>query len=383
MSQSVPQSTSVLASAPDAAQSREGEISIKFERLLPFLEERGFSAVLLSRNENQAWITAGQFEARVALGSESAVASFLITKGGRKYCITSENEAPRLTHEELAGLGYELVTYPWWGSPAGIIGELAGDRLGADTPQPGAELINLTGLRAPLLETEIARFRQLGVETAEATVAVLEDLEPGVTEHEMAAQISFELLVRGITPTVLLMGADERIYNYKHAVPRSGVLERYGMLNLCARRSGLVISITRFVHFGEPPAELLRNFEHVAKINAALLHATKDGATSSALYAAAAEAFAAAGAPDDIRLHHQGGPCGYGERDWIITPEGAQRVTLPQAYAYNPSLRGAKVEDTAIVTPSGVEVITATPTLPVIETVLDGVVYPASNVLVK
>ncbi|GGH04705.1 M24 family metallopeptidase [Silvibacterium dinghuense] len=377
MSQTVQQPT--LASSPD----REHEIATKLDRLFSLLEERKLDAVLLSRHENLAWITAGQFEARVAQGSETAVGSLLITREGGKYCVTSENEAPRLEAEELGGLGYELATYPWWGSPAEVLKKLAGSRLGADTARPDAELLNLTGLRAPLLEPEIARFRQLGEETAEATVEVLEDLEPGVTEYEMAAQVSFELLARGITPTVLLMGVDERIYRYKHAVPRAGVLERYGMLNLCARRHGLILSITRFVHFGQPPAELLANYEHVARINAALHHATREGVTSAELFSTAAKAYAAAGAPDDIRLHHQGGPCGYVAREWVITPEGKERVTLPQAYAYNPSLRGAKVEDTVIVTGNGVEVLTATPTLPVIETELDGTLYRASNVLVK
>jgi antitoxin VapB len=262
--------------------------------------------------------------------------------------------------------------------------ELIGDSaLCSDTAYPGAKLIGLVDLQTPLLPSEIDRFRIVAGETAAATVEVLEALTPGVSEHEMAARTSAALLTRGITPTVLLMGVDERIHRYKHAVPRAGVLQRYGMVNLCARRSGLVVSITRFVHFGPPPAELASAFEAAAQIHAQILHATRDGAISSEIFAAAQRAYAAVGAADEIERHHQGGPCGYSERDWVITPHGTERVTDPQAFAYNPSLRGVKTEDTVVLASGKIEVLTETPSLPKIETVINGVTYHSAGVLVR
>ena len=52
-------------------------------------------------------------------------------------------------------------------------------------------------------------------------------------------------------PSVYLFAVDDRIFKYKHAAARGKRLKQYGMLNLCARKWGLAISITRFVHFGE------------------------------------------------------------------------------------------------------------------------------------
>jgi antitoxin VapB len=199
----------------------------------------------------------------------------------------------------------------------------------------------------------------------------------------MAARVSAALLSRGIAPTVLLMATDERIRRYKHAVTRAGVLKRYGMLNLCARRSGLVVSITRFVHFGAVPAELAAAFEAAAQINAALLHATCNGSASSEIFTTAQRAYASVGAADEIEKHHQGGPCGYAERDWVITPHGAERVAAPQAFAYNPSLRGAKAEDTVLLADNQIEVLTATPELPTIEATVEGVTYRSAGVLVR
>ncbi|MBV8115732.1 MAG: M24 family metallopeptidase [Silvibacterium sp.] len=372
---------------------RSAELNEKYGRLGSFLDRNNLSAVLLSRHENIAWITAGQVEARVALGVETAVTSLLITRSGLRYYLAPNNEAPRLADEEFVGLGYEAVIYPWYQNPAALLRELTGDTaLGSDVPVANATHVNLAPLRAPLLAPEIDRFINLSRQTADATASVVESLTPGIAEEEMAARTASALLERGITPTVLLMGVDDRIRKYKHAVPRSGRLappgarhglERYGMVNLCARKWGLVASITRFVHFGSVPDDLAASFTAVARIHSELLHATRAGATSAQLFEVARKAYASAGAAEEIVLHHQGGPCGYGERDWLIQPEGTDTVVLPQAFAYNPSLRGAKVEDTAVVTENQVEILTDTPTLPVIETVINGEVYRSAGILVR
>ena len=366
------------------SQHHRAEIDQKLNRIEEFLDKNAAKALLLSRHGNIAWITAGQVEARVAQGVETAVCSLLLLRDGRRHYVAPNNEAARLADEEFAGLGYEAVIYPWHESADSVIRELAGNGgLYADTAFPNAREVSLVELQAPLLPGEIERLRSLSSETAEATVGVLEDLAPGVSEQEMAARMSAALLARGIFPTVLLMGVDERIYRYKHAVPRGGVLKRYGMLNLCARRWGLVISITRFVHFGSLPAELAAAFEAAARIHAGILHATSNGAVSRDIFAAAQRAYAAVGAADEIERHHQGGACGYAERDWVVTPKGTERVIAPQAFAYNPSLRSAKAEDTVLLANGAIEVLTATPELPVIESAVEGITYRSAGVLVR
>ena len=362
----------------------QGEMDEKQSRLAALMDENGWSAILLRRHENIAWATAGHVEARVPLGSETAVCSLLLTRAGKRYYLAGENEGPRLAAEEFPGLGFEAALYPWTEDRTDELAhELGGVEIGSDTVQPGFYPVSLTALRTPLLPGECDRFRTLGTAVAESTARVLRTLQPGVTEDEMAARVAADLLAQHITPTVLLMATDDRILRYKHAVPRSGVLKNYGMLNLCARRWGLVVSITRFVHFGPLPADLAANFEKSARINAELLHASRAGATSADLYAVAARGYAAAGAPGEIAKHHQGGACGYTERDWIATPTGIERVAAAQGFAWNPSLQGAKAEDTALLRNGAIEILTATPDLPAIESKAGGVVYPAAGVLVR
>lgn len=372
--------TTTATSPALLSESLQSELDAKQARLTALMDQNGWEAILLSRHENLAWATAGRVEARVG-PVETAVCSLLITRAGKRYCIAPNNEAARLAAEEFAALDYQPSLYPWQsGNPCDIAHKIAGPEVGSDAAHAGFYPASLTPLRTPLLPSEVERFRALGSAVAASTTRVLKTLAPGVTEDEMAARIAADLLVQHITPTVLLMGTDERIFRYKHAVPRAGVLKNYGMLNLCARKNGLAISITRFVHFGKMAAGLAANFERAAAINAALLHATRAGATSAALYAVAARGYADAGLPDEINQHHQGGPCGYLERDWVATPTGTQVVDPVQAFAWNPSLQGAKAEDTVLLCDGAIENLTPTPDLPAIDSVLDGRLYRSAGV---
>ena len=154
------------------------------------------------------------------------------------------------------------------------------------------------------------------------------------------------------------------------------------MINLCARKWGLTVSITRFAHFGPLPSDLADRFHAAAQVNAALLDASRVGATSADLFRVAADAYAANGFPGEEQLHHQGGPTGYWEREWVATPEGKEVVVDNQAFAWNPSIHGGKVEDTVLLRNGEIELLTSTPELPALESSANGNSYPATGVLI-
>jgi Xaa-Pro dipeptidase len=360
------------------------ELDAKHEKLVESLKSQGLAGVLIRRNENVAWLTGGAVELRVLTPCETGVASLLVTAAGKRYYFTTENEAPRLRDEEFGALDFEPVLFPWWADDtAAAAAKLAGGSLGSDTPGTGMTSVSLASLREGLSESEIARYRWLGLETAAATVEALHEVEPGLSEYDLEAITANALLRRGILPSVYLYAVDDRILKYKHAVARGKRLKQYGMLNLCSRKWGLVISITRFIHFGALPAELGARFEAAAQVNAALLNATRVGATSAELFKVAQAAYAAQGFPGEERFHHQGGPTGYGEREWVATPEGTQVVVNNQAFAWNPSIRGGKTEDTVLLRDGKIENLTPTPELPVIKANVEGSTYAAAGVLVK
>ncbi len=360
------------------------ELEAKHQKLVEWMRAQHLAGVLIRRNENVAWVTGGAVELRVLTPAETGVASLLVTAEGKRYYFTTENEAPRLHDEEFGALDFEPVLFPWYADETVAAAEkLAGGPLGTDTPGAGLTPVNLYPLRASLSESEIARYRWLGAETAAATVEALHQVEPGLSEYDLEAITAAGLLRRGILPSVSLYAVDDRIFKYKHAVARGARLKQYGMLNLCARKWGLAISITRFVYFGALPAELAARFKSAAQVNAALLDASRVGATSAELFRVAQAAYAAEGFPGEERFHHQGGPTGYGEREWVATPTGIETVVNDQAFAWNPSIRGGKAEDTVLLHDERIEWLTATPELPVIEASANGAVYPAAGVLVK
>jgi len=361
------------------------ELDAKHDKLVGSLRAHKLAGVLIRRNENVAWLTGGAVELRVLTPCETGVASLLVTAEGKRYYFTTENEAPRLHDEEFGALDFEPVLFPWSADDTNAAAaKLAGGRLVSDSPVGDQALINLMDFRSSLCESEIARYRWLGAETAAATVEALHEVEPGLSEYDLEAITEGGLLRRGILPSVALYAVDDRIFKYKHAVPRGKRLKQYGMLNLCSRKWGLAISITRFIHFGPLPEELSARFNSAAHVNAALLNATRTGATSAELFKVAQAAYAEQGFPGEERFHHQGGPTGYGEREWIATPQGTEVVVNNQAFAWNPSIRGGKTEDTVILHDGVIENLTSTPELPVLsDAIVEGSTYAAAGVLIR
>lgn len=368
-----------------ASKPIQDEIGIKKQQLIEFMAERSLAGVLLSRHENVAWATAGQVDMRVGIPAATGSAAVLVRGDGSGFYITTNNEAPRMHDEEFGGLPFELVVLPWQeGDFVTAAHRLAvTGSLGADTPEANCEVVNLAGLRSQLQPAEIERYRSLGAMTARIVEDVVLHIEPGETEEEISAITASRLIQKAILPSVLLMAVDDRILKYKHALPRGRRLQRFGMVNLCARKWGLVVSMTRFVHFGSMPQSLSDGFEAAAKVNAALLHATRAGATAAHLFAVAKDAYAAAGFAGAEELHHQGGATGYGEREWLAAPNGAEVVLDRQVFAWNPSAQGGKVEDTVLLLDGAIEAMTETTEFPEVITEVEGESYTSSGVLLR
>lgn len=361
------------------------ECAEKSERLLSFMRDQHLDAILISRHENIAWLTAGLVDIRVGVLRETGAASLLITKEGQGFYITTRNEAARLHDEEFARLSYEPLLRDWTNPDveSSVRSAVPQGRFGTDTSTGPHTLVNLQRLRLLLTPAEVDRYRWLGAEVAEAVTKLIFSLEPGMTERSIQAAVAHELICRGLLPSVYLEAVDKRILAYPHPVPRSGVLQRFGMIGLCARFRGLTTAITRFVHFGSLHEQLVKDFRIVAHVHARVQAATCTGATADELFAVLRDAYAEAGAPGGEQAHHQGGATGYLEREWVARPGGMEAVTATQAFAWNPSLRGAKVENTQLLLNNQLQTLTRTPALPEVTTRLGTVEHITAGVLIR
>lgn len=341
--------------------SKEAELGIKRARVSALLEQHRLAGLLLGRNGSVSWALAGA-EAHIALNSERAGAMVLYTPH-RDYVLTTQIELPRLLAEELPGLPFEPLALPWYAQEqqAELIAELAGGgAIASDIPLPGVQLLPryIAALRYQLTSEEQDRLRELGRRASLAIETAAGELAPGMTEYAIAGLLAEECFLRNITPTLLLIGTDERALRFRHPIPTDKRLERYVMLVLSARRWGLIVSLTRLLHFGAIPVELRQRAEACARIDAAAMAATRPETTAEALFSQIESAYAAEKFADEWHNHHQGGAAGYEDREWVATPGSAELVHVNQAFAWNPSLPGVKSEDTILVQSGGVEIVT-------------------------
>ena len=358
------------------------EFEQKQERIRGLLAEHDLDALLLRRVSSFAWATCGA-ASYVNTATTDGEAALLLTPS-RRYLLTNNIEATRMEGEEkLAEQGWEFRVGPWHETQR-VIDELTGGlRLGVEGPYPGATDLSaqMARLRASLLPEEVERFRTLGRLCAEAMDGAIQAVEPGLTEYQISGLLAYEADSRGAQAIVNLIATDERIFSFRHPLPTDKQLERYAMLVLCGRRWGLVCSITRLVHFGMIPEELHRKIGAVAQVDATFIVATRPGRTLGEVFEDAQAAYAQTGFADEWRLHHQGGPAGYEPREYVATPGSTDVVSVGQVYAWNPSITGAKSEDTILVGEKGNEVLTEVEDWPMLSVSVDGQTFERPGVL--
>jgi Xaa-Pro dipeptidase len=331
------------------------------QRLRELMERQGLAALLLRRPANFAWYTGGA-DNRVDHASPFGVADVLLTLDA-ELIFTNNIEAPRMREEQTPDL--EVVEHPWYGDEAVAIREVVGDAsLGTDFPLEGA--MDVSGEVAPLryvLDPVILeRYRRVGTDGAAAVMEAAESLEPGMSEHEAAANLAAACRRRGLFSPVLLAAADDRIGRYRHPIPQGGFAERRVMLVVSAERGGLYANVTRIVDFEEPEQELKRRQAACETILGRLREeATRPGRTLADAFQDCQDFYEEAGFRDEWMLHHQGGMTGYASREIIATPQTYQQIQIGQAFAWNPSITGTKAEETFVLTESGPEVITRVP----------------------
>ncbi len=348
-------------------------ISGKLSLLRSLAASHGVDALLLQRVSSVAWASSGA-AVYVNTARSEGEASLLITRE-KQFLFTNNIEAPRLEKEEgLIAQGWEFSIAPWFETNR-FFQELMGKlKVAADSLFPGVlDLsIEIAHLRANLTQMEGERFRTLGWLCAQAMDSAIHSVHPGQTEFEIAGLLAGESERRGVQPTVILIATDERIFNFRHPLPTAKKLERYAMLILCGRQHGLVCSITRLVHFGHLPEEIQKKAISVARIDAAMINATRPGRSLGEIFQTTIDEYARFGYPDEWRLHHQGGPAGYEPREYMARPGASEKVSLGQVYAWNPSITGTKSEDTILVTETGNEILTSISGWPVISVDVDG-----------
>lgn len=319
------------------------------------IDQRGAPGAILTTRRNFAWATVGG-ENHVVLSGDQGVAGLLVTPSTATV-LTAVNEAARIGEEELEGLPLVVEAVPWH---EGEAMDHAARGIAAGVPLTDADLEDdLLELRCILADAEAERLAWLAGRAVAAVTAAIQSVAPGVSEHEVAAVAAGRLAVEGIRSPVLLAAADDRIDRYRHPLPTARRVERRLMLVVVAEQWGLHAAVTRFAELEDPEPDLGRRLAAVADIHAAMIAATTPGRTLGQVLEATCAAYAHAGYPDEWRLHHQGGIIGYQGRERIAVPGDRTVIREGMAFAWNPSITGAKAEETILLAAGGTRILTA------------------------
>src|SRR5919197_1646925 len=104
----------------------QAEVDAKLARVRGYLGREGLAGVLLSRQDNFAWLTGG-LDNHVVSSSELGVASLLVTPDGQ-FVLADRIEAGRLRDEEIGQQAWEWRVYDWFrpGDRAAAVREIVG-----------------------------------------------------------------------------------------------------------------------------------------------------------------------------------------------------------------------------------------------------------------
>lgn len=362
--------------------ARAERISHALVAVRRILGENSLRGVVLTTPGAVAWATGGMNPPIDRTAATDLV--WLCVTADHAVIVTTEIEAPRILGEmSPESFGIEVVGVPWWDTAAparaslracGLAADEDSSAIGSDGhPALGVDISELlVSARMALCSADIAELRSLGSDAAEAVQDALLSWAPGETDFAIQSRISRSVESRGADCPVLLVGADDRVENFRHPVARGDRAERLVMAVLVARRGGVHVALTRFASVGSPNNTFLAGLAASKRIHGKILDAHVPGAPYGSVLGALETAYAAEGHPGAWREHYQGGPIGYAQREFEISP--AQRdsrwwhepVVAGGAVAWNPSLAGGgKDEDTYIVGENGAhEWVTSAPGWP-------------------
>ncbi len=377
-----------------------------------YLINNGFDGILLSRVDNFAMATGG-CRNYIWKYSDLGANSLLVTKEGEVYFVGNNIEERRILEEELNGLTGKSISFLWFeSSPSEAVIKYFGTdkKFVSDDGSLGPNVNNELGvIRALLTVDELEKYKILGKLASEAMTTTLREIKQGTTEQEISARLVYEGHKRGCLVPVALVASDERIEKYRHPLPTEKPLltkdenslkkvDNYVMVVGCFLKEGLVVSLTRFKKVGKISEEIEDSYKRICGVDALIQESTVPGKTLGDVFKDVQLAYVKMGFPEnEWHNHHQGGSTGYAGRtckgkpgekfpvlDRYYSEEVSKvlgrKVEFGSAFAWNPSAKGVKSEDTFILYPDGrQEIVSLTPELPNVN--LEEVLKRPTNVI--
>ncbi len=357
----------------------------RHERLASLLKRHRFDALAVNPGPSLSYLTGLDFHLSerpvvVLFRSEAAPAIVL----------------PSLELAKLDNLDYEIEPHPYtedlstWPTAFARAIEAAGLRNARIAVEPG----NLRVLELRLLEgaapearfdagsevvsglrmykdaAEIAVIREAVKLAQDALTNALSNVEAGITERELASELTMQLLQGGSEPElpfnpIVAFGAESA---NPHATPRDRELRRdeLVLIDWGANLNGYFSDLTRTFAFGDVDPELARIADIVRQANEAGRDASGPGVKAGDVDAATRKVIEDAGYGEYF-IHRTGHGLGLESHEEPYIRAGNEQVLEPgmcftvEPGIYLPGRGGVRIEDDMIITENGAESLSDLP----------------------
>jgi len=353
-------------------EARLNDVEAKHQRVRELLEESGADALLLQDPANIAWFTAGADLFR--FGSENSLTSVFVTPEARLFATNSVDSA-QIFEREVFGLGFQLKQREWYLPPEELIGDLCrGRKVISDRGPQGTRMARnkIQACRLPLTELEAERLKTLSRVAVHAVEASAHHVRKGMTESEVAGEVSHRLLKRTVAPARIQVCADGRNDRYRHWTFSEHPIENYAVISCTARRWGLHVGVTRTVCVGQVSDELKRAYRQAVLIHATGLFFSRSGERLGDVWKKVQRIYEKFEIPFEWQRADQADVIGYGMSEGRVTPDSGFTIPTPAPIFWHPSVGPAMLGDTLLCREDSNEMLSQSTTWPQLAVTVKG-----------
>ncbi|MBE0699795.1 MAG: aminopeptidase P family protein [Anaerolineaceae bacterium] len=357
----------------------------RFERLYPAIQAAGLDGIALNPGSSLTYLTGLNFH----LMERPTV--LLVVPGKTPVLVMPELEIAKARSAPVT-----LQSFTFGDNPARWVEafkqaadtlDLAGKKVGVEPTRmrflelqflqdalPGARFVSaetvFNNLRMHKDGQEIAAMRQAVRIAQEALLATLPMIKPGITEHQVASELTIQLLRAGTDPELpfppIVSGGPHSAD--PHASPSDRPLQKGDLLVIDwgATYKGYISDLTRTFAIGEVEPEFRHIAELVRMANQNGRDASRPGIPAGQVDAAAREVIEDGGygkfffhrVGHGIGMEAHEPPYMFGDNALILAPGMAFTV---EPGIYLPGRGGVRIEDNLVITKNGAETLSDLP----------------------
>jgi Xaa-Pro dipeptidase len=362
----------------------ESERAQRRDKAQRLMKELGYSAMLIEPGANMTYFTG------IEWARSERLFAFILPQSGKPVVIAPGFEQQRA--EDQVGGRFDIRVWQENESPealvAGVLKDwrVASGKLGVDG-SARTFVFNELALAAPTVhlataeaitnacrgvksahEIEIMRFANQT--TLEAYRAAFKTLKVGMTQAELAANVSAEMKKLGYQGGALVLFGESSAYPHGLPKPRSLQENQVVLVDGGLSVHGYQSDMTRTVVFGTPSDEAHKVFEIVHEAQRRAVEFAGPGKKCGEVDAIARQVITDAGYGPDYRTftHRLGHGIGLEGHEWPYLVRGSQIVLQPgMTFSDEPGIYqygkfGIRLEDILAITEKGAEMMTPTQT---------------------